>query len=112
MRFSGSVGWATSTETDTGSGVWIDVITESPYFGDVVRNARRLDPPSLVPPEVNNNITLQNQFSIMADALAYAKYTDFRYVLWQGIRWTITDVEVRRPRLILTIGGLWNGDTP
>jgi hypothetical protein len=108
MRFFGAVGVATSTET--APGVWAEAITEKTYYGDVIRNSRRLDPPLLVPPEANSNLTLENQFSILADADAYANFMNFRYVEWEGNRWTITNVEVRRPRLILTIGGLWNGN--
>jgi hypothetical protein len=110
MRFSGTVGYAVSTQT--APGVWKDVITEKKYYGDVTRNARRLVPPLLVPPELNSNLALENSFSILADADAYANYKNFRYVTWEGNRWTITNVEVSRPRLILTIGELWNGDTP
>jgi hypothetical protein len=110
MRFYGAVGIAVSTQTVPG--VWKDVITERSYFGDVIRNARRLVPPALIPPELNSNLALENSFSILGDADAYANFKDFRYVTWEGNRWTITSVEVMRPRLILTIGELWNGPTP
>lgn len=110
MRFHGAVGYATSTET--APGVWEDVITEKTYQGDVVRNSRRLVAPLLVPPELNNNLVLENSFSILADAEAYANYLNFRYIKWEGIPWTITSVEVNRPRLILTVGGQWDGNTP
>lgn len=110
MRFHGAVGYAVSTET--APGVWKDVITEKSYYGDVVRNSRRLAAPLLVPPELNNNLALENSFSILADADAYENYMKFRYITWEGNRWTITNVEVSRPRLILTIGELWNGNTP
>ena len=33
-----------------------------------------------------------------------------RYVKWAGTRWKVDDVEVKRPRLKLTLGGVWNGD--
>jgi hypothetical protein len=107
MRFHGTVGYAASEES--APGVWKDVITERTYYGDVIRNSRTLQPPSLVPPEVNDTLSLENSFSIMADAEAYANYMNFRYVEWEGNRWTITNAEIRRPRIILTIGGLWNG---
>jgi hypothetical protein len=110
MRFSGTVGFATPTESTPG--VWSDVIVERAYFGDVIRDARRLGAPSLVPPEVAGTISLSNSFSIVGDAMAYESFKYIRYVNWLGQNWEVTDVEVRRPRLILTIGGLWNGDTP
>jgi len=107
MRFYGAVGYATSEETSPG--VWQDVITEKPYYGDVVRNARRLETPAMVPPLLNANIALENSFSILADADAYINFTSMRYVVWEGLYWQIINVEVHRPRLILTIGGIWDG---
>lgn len=109
MRFSGAVGYATSEEGVPG--VWRDVITERTYFGDVIRNASRLEAPLLVPPMLNDNVALSNSFSIVADAYAYGNFDSIRYVMWEGQRWTVTSVEVQHPRLILTIGEPWNGDT-
>jgi len=110
MRFYGAVGYADSVQTTPG--VWTDVITEIMYYGDVIRASRRLEAPSQVPPTLNANLTLENSFSIMADAEAYENFMKMRYVCWQGVNWTITNVSVERPRLILTIGEQWDGDTP
>jgi hypothetical protein len=108
MRFAGVVGYATPEETVPG--VWTDVITEKLYYGDVIRNSRRLDPPPAVPPTENSDISLENSFSILADKDAYDNYTKMRYVVWDRVYWRISKVEVRRPRLILTVGGIWNGN--
>jgi hypothetical protein len=109
MRFSGAVGYATSEET--APGVYEQIITEKVYYGDVIRNDRRLVPPSQVPPVLNVGLSLENSFSIVGDADAYANYLNMRYVRWEGTVWQITNVEVRRPRLVLTVGGQWNGNT-
>lgn len=108
MRFYGAVGYSVSTETSPG--VWQDVITEKTYFGDVINNARRLEAPSMVPPEVNSAVALENSFSILADADAYANFMKMRYVVWEGSYWQVISAQVRRPRLILTIGGIWDGN--
>lgn len=109
MRFYGAVGYATDAETSPG--VWTENITEKNYYGDVIRSARRLETASLSSATLNDDVTLENSFSILADAYAYENFTKMRYVSWNGSNWTITNVEVRRPRLILTIGDLWNGNT-
>ncbi len=109
MRFHGTVGYATSSET--APGVWTEGITTREYTGDIIRAARRLEPSALAPPTLNENITVENRFSILADAYAYDNFANMRYVSWNGSNWTITSVEVQRPRLILTIGELWNGST-
>lgn len=109
MRFSGTVGYAEQVESTPG--VFTDSITEFKYNGDVIRNSRRLESPLLEPPMVHGNLALENSFSIMADAHAYANFMNMRYISWEGKKWEISNVEVRRPRLILTVGGLWNGNT-
>ena len=107
MRFYGTVGFGTPAQT--APGVWQDAITERTYYGDVIRNARRLEPATMVPPETAGNLALENSISILADAEAYANYMNIKYVEWEGNPWTVLSVEVRRPRLILSLGGLWNG---
>jgi hypothetical protein len=110
MRFSGAVGYATNEET--APGVWTEGITEVTYFGDVVRSSRRLEPRGGDYPPLTDDIALGNSFSIVADAYATEHIFAMRYVKWQGSNWKITNVDVQRPRLILTVGELWNGDTP
>lgn len=61
---------------------------------------------------INDNITLNNSISIIADAYAYENFFAIQYVKVMGTAWKVTSVEVQRPRLILTLGGVWNGETP
>lgn len=89
-------------------GVWDDVITEFSYFGDVVRNIGQLREGG----RVNDNLSLNNSISIVADAYANENYTDIKYVEWTGTKWTVSDIEVRSPRLLLTLGDVYNGPTP
>jgi hypothetical protein len=107
MKFHGAVGYAAQEQTSPG--VWQDIITERSYYGDVDRAARRLEAPLLT---LNSNVVLENSISIVADAFALNNFETMRYVTWNGKRWTVTSVEIQRPRLVLTIGELWNGDTP
>jgi hypothetical protein len=102
-RFYGAVGYGQSVES--APGVWKDVITEVSYYGDVTRNTRQLREGSLV----NDDITVGNNISIVADAYANENFMNIRYVAWLGSSWTVSAVEVRAPRLILTLGGIYNG---
>jgi hypothetical protein len=104
-RFSGKVGYGIAVET--GPGVWEDQITERNYFGDVLRDTRSLTNED----KVNNDILVRNSISIVADAYANENFHAIRYVEWMGKRWRVTDVEVRRPRLLLSLGEVWNGPT-
>lgn len=102
-KFYGGVGYTIPTET--APGVWSDVIVERNYYGDVTRNTRQLTSGE----SINNDLTISNSISIVADAYAHEHFFAIRYVRWAGAAWSVTDVEVARPRLILRIGGLHNG---
>lgn len=105
-KFYGKVGYGVSTET--APGVWVDVIVERPYSGDVVRNTRKLTDGE----SINNDLSVNNSLSIVADAYAYNHFFAIRYVEWMGALWSITDVEVQRPRLQLRLGKVYHGPTP
>lgn len=104
-RFHGMVGYATPMETPPGSGIWKDNIVELPYFGDVVRNIRRTEESE----GVNDDIAINNAISIVADEYANQHFFKIKYVRWAGVYWKISSVEVRHPRLILNMGGVYNG---
>lgn len=103
-KWYGKVGYAETVETEPG--VWEDQITERSYYGDITRNTRNLQNSG----EVNDNINIANQISIVADPYAYQNFYSMRYVEFMGAKWKVTSVEVQYPRLILTAGGLWNGE--
>jgi hypothetical protein len=103
-RFHGNVGYGVTAESPPGSGVWKDTITEIPYFGDIVRTIRR----SQAGEVINNTISSSNSISIVADAYANENFSAIRYVVWQGTKWTVPSVEVQAPRLILSLGEVYN----
>jgi hypothetical protein len=107
-RFSGAVGYGNSVETPPNSGKWVDVVTEQVSFGDLVRLTRDIESSD----KVNKDISIGNSVSIVADQYAIEHFSKIRYVVLAGVRWTVTTVEVRAPRLILTLGSVYNGPTP
>ena len=103
-KWYGKIGFAETIETEPG--VWEDRITEHDYYGETIRNwSKKFQPSS----GVNDNITLSNSISILADPFATKNLGNMRYVTFMGSNWKITDVEVQYPRIILAIGGLYNG---
>ena len=110
-RFYGWVGFARTAETDPENhpGKWDVVLVERPYYGDVMRNSRRWDQNGS---GINDNLVLNNTISFLADDFANKNIGIMKYVRWRGERWQITNIEIQRPRLILTIGGLYNGPEP
>jgi hypothetical protein len=107
-RFFGIVGYGDSVESPNESGVWVDTVTEYSYFGDVIRNYRKLNGVETL----NDDISVSNSISIIADEYAIDHFFKIKYVEWMGVLWTVSTVEVRSPRLILNLGSVYNGPTP
>lgn len=103
-RFHGKVGFVKTEET--APGVWSSVETVRPYFGDVNRMGYRWEP---IQSSTNDQIVVSNYISIVADKFAYDNFDGMRWVEWMGKKWQINSVEVNRPRITLTIAGLYNG---
>lgn len=103
-RFYGKIGYATTTETSPG--IYKQQITEHEYFGDILQDMRQYDSSG----KINENVNISNRFSIVADVYAYDNYALMRYVDFMGVKWLVTKVELMYPRIILTVGGLYNGD--
>ena len=103
-KYFGVIGYVTTTEEKPG--VWVEnSIVEREYYGDLKRNSRRYSLSS----NVNGDISISNQISILSDSYANEHIEDMRYITYLGKKWTITDIEVEYPRLTLSIGGIYNG---
>lgn len=103
-KFYGIIGFA-GEHVEESPGVWVDVIIEHNYSGDVIRNTRRLQNGE----NVNDDLSVNNSISVVADAYANEHFFAIRYIQWAGALWTVTEVEVQRPRLLLRLGGVYNG---
>ena len=101
-KFYGAVGYAETVEISPG--VWEEQITERNYYGDVIRNTRRLQSAD----KINDDINVSNEISIVADPYANDHFYAIRYVVFQGAKWKVSNVDVQYPRLILSLGGLYN----
>lgn len=102
-KFYGNIGFAETVETEPG--VWVEKMTVRPYYGDLVRNTRRLENSG----GVNDNVNISNDISIIADPYANHNFHSIRYIEFMGAKWKVSNIEVQYPRLILTIGGVYNG---
>lgn len=105
MKFYGPVGFVKVTEKRPG--VKTTVPVEYSYSGDVLRRSFRFQSGD----SVNDTITPSQQISILADPYARSHVGTIRYVKWQGTAWKVTGVSMEYPRLILTLGGAYNGAT-
>lgn len=103
-KFHGNVGFALSSET--APGVWTDTITKREYYGDIIRETKSW---GVRTGQANDNLTLGNRVTIIGDDFANLNVATMRYVEWGGECWVISSVEIQRPRLILSLGGLYDG---
>lgn len=105
-RFYDKVGYALPGSLV--NGVWIDTITERAYYGDILEMTSSQSEGE----KVNPDVRLQNRISIVADGFALENFTYIKYVSWVGSLWTVQSVRVERPRLILSLGGVYDGPKP
>ena len=102
-KYYGKIGFATTSEERPG--VWVENFTERPYSGDILGNTRRIE----FPEKVDADINITNRISIVADPYAKLNFHSMRYAVYLGTKWKISSVEVQFPRLILNLGGVYNG---
>ena len=102
-KFYGKIGYAETEETKPG--VWEAKIVTRNYYGELLRNTRRLESSG----STNDNINIANEVSIVADPYAYDNFHKMKYIQFMGTKWKITTVEPQDHRLILNIGGVYNG---
>ena len=101
-KWYGVIGYADHVETSPG--VWEEKIVERAYSGDINRMSRRLESSG----NLNDDINISNEISIVADPFANDNFHKMLYVEFMGAKWKVSHVEVQRPRLNLTVGGLYN----
>ena len=103
-KYYGRIGYAAES-VEIEPGVWVNKPVERNYSGDVLRNTRRYENSGYA----TDNLNVNNMISIIADDFAFKHFGSLTYAEWMGTLWKVTNVEVAYPRLILTIGGVYNG---
>lgn len=103
-KWYGKIGFCVTKETEPG--LWEEIITEKDYYGDLLSNYRRLQNSG----NVNDDINIANKISIVSDPFAEQNFHAIKYAEFMCAKWKITDIEVQYPRLILTLGGLYNAE--
>lgn len=105
MKFYGKIGFGETVEKS--DGIWVDTIVEKDYYGDILKNVKRSEDAA----KVNDDISISNQLSIVSDPYLTNHFHAIKYVTMFGTNWKVTSVEVQFPRLLLTLGGVYNGQT-
>lgn len=103
-KYCGKIGFVISKETE--SGTWEYETVEKIYRGDVIRNTRRWEGRE----ELLDNVNIRNSISILAkDSFCIDNCSAIRYAWWKGAKWKVIDMDISYPRIVLTLGGVYNG---
>ena len=103
-KWFGKIGYAETAETAPGVHMPQETVRE--YFGDVIRNSTRWAGNSN---STNDDLTVNSQISIVADPFAIDKFYSMKWIEFMGAKWKVSNVEPQPPRLLITLGGVWNG---
>ena len=104
-KIYGYIGFIDTVETSPG--VWEPVPVERGYAMTVVKTVQNWDAHGNVVDDFN----IRSVFSIIADPYTNENLQKIKYVVYMGIAWKVNNIEVEHPRLILSTGGVYNGDT-
>lgn len=109
-KWFGKIGF--SFRSETSPGIWGETVVERDYYGDLLRVNRQLATNPNVQETTNDDIQISNEISIYADPFAYEHFSSMKYITFMGARWKVKTIDVRYPRLILKLGGVYHGTTP
>lgn len=105
MKWSGIIGF--EEQVLTSPGVYASTITEKFFKGDILKNYRKTQ----VSENVNDNFSVSNEISIIADPFSLNNFYKMKYVTYMGQKWKVNSVTINRPRINLSIGELYNGQS-
>ena len=103
-KFYGNIGYVKTVEIE--SGVWKEQTFEHPHYGDVIRNTSRYQSSG----GVNDDININNNISIVADPFANENFQYMKYIVLMGTKLKVNTAELQYPRILLSVGGVYNGE--
>ena len=103
MKWCGKIGFLV---TENSNGIWSEHVIEKPFTGEIIKNSIQVESSN----SVNDNLNLNNQISVIANKFVYDNFQYMKYDEVFGAMWKIKSAELQYPRLLLSIGGIWNGE--
>lgn len=102
-KFAGLIGFSTTVETEPG--IWTNDIVDKTYVGDVIQTSLRYQNDS----KINDDVSINKKISIIADIYLNNNLNTIQYVTYMGVKWSVSNLDIQYPRVILTLGGVYNG---
>ena len=107
-KYSGMLGYVMPAKEDP-PGIWKpSAVVEKLGRGDLIRQTITNEDVS----GLSDGININNQISIIMDPFVNKNLESLKYVILYGTRWEIKSMTINRPRVILTLGGVYNGEYP
>lgn len=101
MKWYGSIAFKEDVEEERG--VFISKVTPYPYYGDILEVSWK----EIQGEKINADLNISNKLSVIADQQLQSNFHKIAYVTFGGAKWTVSDVKVSFPRLVLTLGSLY-----
>lgn len=102
-RFRGNIG-LNRGPVETSPGIFEQLIEDVEVVGNLLSLGFRW-------PEVGmqDSLSAKHILSIITPEDESVDFNEVVYVEWNGRKWNVNSIEYKRPRINLTLGGLYNG---
>lgn len=104
MKFSGKAGFRIN-DVEIEPGVYEPTVVTKAIKGDIVINRyqhQNSDKSTI------DNVRITNQLSIVANQFLNENIANLLYVEFQGVKWKVETFDIRPPRVVVSLGGVYN----
>ena len=105
-RWYGKIGFGITKEVR--KGVWKPVIEDREYYGNIISVKKTAEQQSY---STNDNLMINAKISILDDGYLSSNCASIRYVEFMGTLWKVREIAPEYPRLVLTLGGLYESNS-
>lgn len=106
-KFRGTIGFVID-DVEVSPGIYKTEIIERTYTGDIYRDSKRMTDSSST---TNQSVSLSISFNFLTDNFAIDYLYAMSYLIFRGKKWSISTLELKYPRMEITLGGLYNENT-
>ena len=105
-RWHGKIGFGVTKEI--GKGIWKPTIEEHEYYGNIISVRKTAESQ---PYSTNDALRINSKISIIDDGFISVNCATIRYVEFMGALWKVAEVTPEYPRLVLTLGGVYESNS-
>jgi hypothetical protein len=103
-KFTGKVGFIEFVESEPG--LFRPVVIEKSFSGDLLLDRRGWKASE----HTSGDVFVSNRISLLANADLVNNLANIKYVIFMGVKWKVATFEILLPRVILTLGEVYNAE--